>query len=161
VDRKSRFCHMVPLAGSEFCHYHQTPGQQNEQGKSYVECEHCHDRIQSDRLAKHHKKCNGIKKQGAKNEPYYREDVNAGSDTEEGLEGPSSASCKPLSEMTPDEMKDIRARVQAAYTRAVPAIEASAPFRPPSSLPPVNYRAGNGTRFVNMLCASPTGKRPF
>ena len=120
VERKNRFCHMEPAKGSKFCHYHQPSGQQNEQGKTYVACEHCGDRIQSERLARHLKKCNGLlKKQVRLKEPYYREGVNAGSDTEDGS---SSIGFKPLSEMTPEEVRAIRGRIQAAYKRAVPQI---------------------------------------
>ncbi|XP_042317632.1 tRNA:m(4)X modification enzyme TRM13 homolog isoform X2 [Sceloporus undulatus] len=109
VERKRRFCKMVPAQGRRFCGEH--GAQEEEKGRKRIPCpldpKHT---VYEDQLQKHLKKCNSREKPKP---VYFAQDINAGLKDSTEL---SEEQQVPLSTLSKEDLEDLIRKLRRAST---------------------------------------------
>ncbi|KAL8178270.1 UNVERIFIED_CONTAM: tRNA:m(4)X modification enzyme TRM13 [Gekko kuhli] len=107
VERKRRFCKMVPARGRRFCGEH--GAQEEENGRRRIPCPlDSKHTVYEDQLQKHLKKCNSREKPKP---AYFAEDINAGSKETTKLPEEKQVS---ISSLSKEELEDLIRKLKRA-----------------------------------------------
>ncbi|XP_074858301.1 tRNA:m(4)X modification enzyme TRM13 homolog isoform X2 [Carettochelys insculpta] len=115
VERKKRFCKMMPAQGRRFCGEHAHQEEQNDRKRIPCPLDPKHT-VYEDQLQKHLKKCNSREKPKP---TYFVQDINAGlNNTAEVLEEEL-----PISSLSKEELEDLIRKLKKASNGIEPVLK--------------------------------------